>query len=405
MRLGAACKRPYDGRILLAITGAETSFAKNWGRFQPPSHNAWSWITGTGSWPTYRAAMRAVAAGFCSHYVQRGLTTIRRIGPMYVLGQKTSNGKTAGWEGTVRYGLHAMGGRAVLIPRNPPTKEPKKPGPTKLHGRVVSTHCSHRDLHHNDRGACVRQLQWLLSGQDPAKRRGSYWHFRSKPSGVFGKATILQVQKAKYRLGFPAGSAVGVAGARFRAYLLGRPLPTAYRVASGKREAAWFTKRSSGGKVLGMIHRARYLITQASRIHYTQTMTGPNGRLSMLLYHPRGPPASGDLWADCSGSVEALYIWAGLPDPAGPGAIQRYPGAAVYTGSQAEHGRLVWRRGESLTKLKPGDLIFYGNGAPWHHVTMYLGDGRVFSHGSEDGPYNNSVYYRPDAGEARRYVG
>ncbi len=408
---GLACRPQFDGRLLLAITGAETTFGRDWGKFSPASHNAWSW--GSSSWASYRAGLRDVARGFCSRYVASGLSTIRKIGPVYVLGVRDS-GRTAGWERTVRWSFRQMGGSAVLVPRNPATKQPPPLTGSARVGRRVNTYCAQRILTFGDRGKCVRAIQWLLTGGEPSVRPAkkshgansdkSYWRVRDGGFGVYGKATVKQVQLAKWRLGYPSGQANGASGPKFRKYLLGQlDLPKGYRSAEGKRYVGWKAQNNKGSKVVALIHTARYLITQRDRIHYTQTMTGPNGRLSMLLNYARGPPASGQLWADCSGAVEALYIWAGLSDPAGAGAYQAYPGVAVYTGTQAQHGRRVWRAGQSLSLLRPGDLLFYGDPPIFHHVSMYLGNGRAFSHGSEPGPLDLAVLYRSDAYEARRY--
>ncbi len=42
------------------------------------------------------------------------------------------------------------------------------------------------------------------------------------------------------------------------------------------------------------------------------------------------------------------------------------------SGSQAAQGRSI-----SAEEMRPGDLIFYGNGRGINHVAMYIGDGQV----------------------------
>lgn len=76
---------------------------------------------------------------------------------------------------------------------------------------------------------------------------------------------------------------------------------------------------------------------------------------------------------------------AGLKDPNGLG----YNGFG-YTGTLIQNGKRV-----SASNLKPGDLVFYGRHGI-SHVAIYVGSGRVVSHGSESGPLLLSTYYRND---------
>jgi cell wall-associated NlpC family hydrolase len=96
-------------------------------------------------------------------------------------------------------------------------------------------------------------------------------------------------------------------------------------------------------------------------------------------------------YADCSSFATSCYRRAGERDP----NRDRY--RAGWTGTLSRHG---WR----VRKPEPGDLVFYGVGWPWKHVTVYLGAGRVASHGSEGGPRDAAIDYRPDRGEVRRYI-
>jgi cell wall-associated NlpC family hydrolase len=105
------------------------------------------------------------------------------------------------------------------------------------------------------------------------------------------------------------------------------------------------------------------------------------------------PPAV-PRWEDCSSFATWLYWLADAPDPNGRG----YDGFG-YTGTLCRQGRRV-----SILELQPGDLVFYGRGAPWGHVAIYVGGGKVVSHGSEGGPYLLPVRYRGDVGEARSYL-
>ena len=61
-----------------------------------------------------------------------------------------------------------------------------------------------------------------------------------------------------------------------------------------------------------------------------------------------------------------------------------------YTGTLINHGTRV-----SASNLRLGDLVFYGRYGITH-VAIYVGFGRVVSHGSESGPLLLSTYYRSD---------
>ena len=97
---------------------------------------------------------------------------------------------------------------------------------------------------------------------------------------------------------------------------------------------------------------------------------------------------------DCSEFATLCYKRAGASDPNG-GLFSGYG----YTGTLGQRGRYV-----ALSQAKIGDLVFYGNGFPWHHVAVYAGFGRVVSHGSDGGPYLCSIDYRGDRGAIRAYL-
>lgn len=123
-------------------------------------------------------------------------------------------------------------------------------------------------------------------------------------------------------------------------------------------------------------------------VHYTQGFQRMIG-ITANLRPPRFP-----VYADCSAAATWAYFVAGAPDPNGAG----YNGTG-YTGTLARHGRKV-----TLDVAKPGDLVFYGPRWPWQHVAVYVGGGKVISHGSEGGPYLLPVNYRGDRGEIRAYL-
>ena len=95
---------------------------------------------------------------------------------------------------------------------------------------------------------------------------------------------------------------------------------------------------------------------------------------------------------DCSGSTSCFYCVAGGPDPNG----DDFSGYG-YTGTQKSNGTRI-----DSGARQPGDLVFHGNTEGAQHVTMYLGNGRSYSFGS-DPPKEVSWNYRP-VDEVRRYL-
>jgi hypothetical protein len=71
-----------------------------------------------------------------------------------------------------------------------------------------------------------------------------------------------------------------------------------------------------------------------------------------------------------------------------------------FTGTMTSYGQQV-RESELLR----ADLVFYGGSLQVPaHVAMYIGNGRVFSHGSPGGPRILPVHYRSDVTQFRRYI-
>lgn len=143
-----------------------------------------------------------------------------------------------------------------------------------------------------------------------------------------------------------------------------------------------------GGVRAHIVSTAVLGYNKRDEIHYTQGPRRMEGVRRKIL-----PPAVPH-YEDCSSFATWCYWVGGAPDPNGQG----YNGQG-YTGTLAQHGRRV-----RLDDAKPGDLILYGHGAPWQHVAIYVGHGRVISHGSERGPFLLPVRYRGDLGEIRSYL-
>src|SRR6188472_4225532 len=74
-----------------------------------------------------------------------------------------------------------------------------------------------------------------------------YWHIRHyKPTGRYARQTVLEVQTAKRRLGYPLGRANGDAGPLLQKYLTGaKPLPKSYRATAQKRYNVWKSRLHS----------------------------------------------------------------------------------------------------------------------------------------------------------------
>jgi hypothetical protein len=147
--------------------------------------------------------------------------------------------------------------------------------------------------------------------------------------------------------------------------------------------------------------KLRYLMEftfgRAGAIHYRQERP-------MMEMHNCPPKLN---WVmDCSEGVTWLYKCAGLPDPNGLG----YNGQG-YTGTLAKHGRRIIALVQNRW-LRVGDLVLYGRiDSDYDHVAIVYRGGpsrlvaRVWSHGSEGGPYLGlPVRYRSDFAEVRRYA-
>lgn len=169
-----------------------------------------------------------------------------------------------------------------------------------------------------------------------------------------------------------------------------------------EREAERERKQSAGGQIEEVRSRAvanmRLLYDHRGVVHYTQGPRRWDGiRLNLN-------PGQGEFprYCDCSSSTTWAY-WAALRAVFGTDVEDRINGlrwSAGYTGTQVRHGRPV-----PLGELRIGDLLFYGSGWPYSHVTMYAGNGLCYSHGGEAGPHLIPIRYRGDLRVARRYIG
>jgi cell wall-associated NlpC family hydrolase len=178
--------------------------------------------------------------------------------------------------------------------------------------------------------------------------------YKLKPDGIYGRTTHRKMVSSG---GFD----------RYGRYLMGAAPKT--QAASGVRE------RIVAAALFGARHRGAINYTQSSLRMY-----GVRNKIRI----PRITP-----YEDCSSFATWCYWHAGATDPNG----LRYSGWG-YTGTQVNNGKRV-------SVPKPGDLVFYGSGPS--HVSIYIGNGKCVSHGSQAGPMILNYKYRP-VSSIRSYV-
>lgn len=152
-----------------------------------------------------------------------------------------------------------------------------------------------------------------------------------------------------------------------------------------------------------LVRQAQTMVQHKQEIHYSQGGNRQVGvRKHLSIIHGDFP-----LTCDCSSTAwwmlyDALRRPYGIKDIVCHTSPGWNPDGLVYTGSQYQHGKAVIHD----KNLKIGDLIFYGDqggGIP-EHVAVYMGGGKVFSHGSEGGPYILDIDYRNDRRMSRRFI-
>jgi hypothetical protein len=104
---------------------------------------------------------------------------------------------------------------------------------------------------------------------------------------------------------------------------------------------------------------------------------------------------------DCS-STGTYLLWLALNNHFHlPDKVNGAKWLAGYTGTLLDHGKHI----KSPASLKIGDAVLYGNpGSTGEHVAWSIGGDRVFSHGSERGPFILPWNYRGDVMGFRRYI-
>lgn len=143
---------------------------------------------------------------------------------------------------------------------------------------------------------------------------------------------------------------------------------------------------------------AKIMVARKGIIHYSQGTNRWEG-ITHRCTHMHG---TFPRHCDCS-STATWMLWDAIARPYGVRDLVNHANwHAGYTGTMQHGGKAVKHK----SNLKIGDCIFYGDqgGGVSEHVAIYVGGGRVFSHGSEGGPYFLPVDYRRDRRIMRRYI-
>lgn len=138
------------------------------------------------------------------------------------------------------------------------------------------------------------------------------------------------------------------------------------------------------------------LMRDPASVHYTQGPQRWQGIDKHLTINADQCITQGD----CSSTAtwllwNALFVSYGVRDVVNDEAWR-----AGYTGTIAQNGKRVVHD----YSIKVGDLILYGRGPTYEHVTVAIGGGRCFSHGGEAGPFLLPIDYRADRAQVRRFI-
>jgi cell wall-associated NlpC family hydrolase len=200
--------------------------------------------------------------------------------------------------------------------------------------------------------------------------------FRSgKATGYFGKPTAIEVARFQRSVGIRP--ATGRYGLRTHRAL------SKYYDAQGRARLIQVAKaRKLAARELAV----KTVTTHAFVVGGNTLVYSESASRGFLPAYPRLPPAT-----DCAGYVTWVYKSIGLTDPNG---LNYNP--VGWTGTLGRHGVI-----EPASRARVGDLVFYGGGYPFGHVAIYIGNGRVSSHG-ETGIHDEPITYRP-VSQVRRY--
>jgi hypothetical protein len=164
-----------------------------------------------------------------------------------------------------------------------------------------------------------------------------------------------------------------------------------------KRVSGLNDRRAAHARQL-ILKAAHTMVVNKDRITYSQRADRWEGIRQGLTITKGQYPRH----ADCS-STHTWMMWDALHRPYNVRDLVNGCGwVAGYTGTMYTRGKAV--RHDKNHKI--GDAIFYGDqggGIP-EHVATYIGGGKVFSHGSNGGPYILDIDYRSDRRMTRRYI-
>lgn len=254
---------------------------------------------------------------------------------------------------------HALMGRELLKDLSPAALRAAKKPPTPI---VPYT----------------RPISLGTYGKDVQGAKRAIWKANSlgipkAPTKTFGPISVKQLKAFQKAHALPADGVLGpttlrVLGPFFDAYAF--LLYTGYPPTGSKEQKL----RAA------MVAYALWGYNNRAEIHYAEF------RPMLYLNALETLPVS----EDCSTFATKDYKYAGAADPNG----LNYDGYGN-TGTMREHGIVI-----PLAQALPGDLAHYDNP---QHVAIYVGNGRVISHGSEIGPLLSPVDYRPLT-EIRTYL-
>ena len=136
------------------------------------------------------------------------------------------------------------------------------------------------------------------------------------------------------------------------------------------------------------------VLEHASEMRYTQ---GPR-RWEGIDRDLRAWRGEFPRYADCS-ALATWILWQGLGHFRVPDVVNGANWHAGFISTLLSHGPALGRR----EPIRLGDLAFYLPGGR-HHVAVYIGGGKVVSHGTPHGPAKLTLDYRSDLHSIRRYI-
>jgi hypothetical protein len=116
--VNAGSQYGVDPRLLVAISGGETSFGKTGNA--AGIHNAWGWGPGR-SFPDWQSGIDAIAQGLGKNYIGQGLTTIPQIAAKWapVGAANDPRNLNSNWVRTISQFYNELGGKGVGVPKAP----------------------------------------------------------------------------------------------------------------------------------------------------------------------------------------------------------------------------------------------------------------------------------------------